>query len=66
MSAREAGTNAEKAFAACVREMVESLDYLDLIAMADDAGVGVDDLEDAFTDAEISVMWSTPVKKESK
>jgi hypothetical protein len=66
VSAREARTNAEKAFAEWVQERVNEVDYLDLIAMADDAGVGVDDLEDAFMDAEISIMWSTPVKKESK
>lgn len=63
MSARGARTDAEQAFDDWVQELVADIDYLDLIARAEHAGVSVDDLDEAFGDAEIIIMWSTPVKK---
>jgi len=64
VSAREAGTNAERAFAEWVHELIDDIDYLDLIARAEHAGVSVDDLDVAYMEADVSVMWLTPVKKE--
>lgn len=63
MSARGARTDAEQVFDDWVQELIADIDYFDIINRADFAGVSVDDLNEAFEDAEIIIVWSTPVRK---
>jgi hypothetical protein len=63
VSAREAVTPAEVAIEDVVNEALNDLDEADLEYLAKSWGVHVDRITEAWEDAEITVTWSTPIRR---